>query len=93
MRLRRAAVVLLGWYLMLPPLTPPPTRYAYKRPLSQWRIVQSFDDADACQDYASTFFDSARQERAMGVLNPVYRDYMFAQCIASDDPRLMRRKQ
>jgi hypothetical protein len=88
---RAAAFALFGWYLMLPPSIPPGSPLGYKRPLSQWQVVRAFDNAEQCEEYKGTFFDSARQERAFGVLAPAYRNYMFAQCVASDDPRLRPR--
>jgi len=81
------AVALFGWYLMVPPSNLSQTS-AYKQPLSRWVIVRSFDTADSCEDFKDTFFESSRQAWTLGVLNPAYRDYMFAACAASDDPRL-----
>jgi hypothetical protein len=86
-----ATSVLAGWYLMVPPSIPPGSTHGYKRPLSQWRLVQAFDTADQCEDFKSTFFDSSRQQRTLGVLDPANRNYMFADCFASDDPRLKPR--
>ena len=34
------------------------------------------------------FFEDSRQKVALNMLKPAYRDFMFAECIASDDPRL-----
>ena len=65
-----------------------PQGIAYKKPLRQWHIVRSFDTADDCQDFLSTFFEDSREKQALNMLEPAYRDYMFAECIASDDPRL-----
>ena len=83
-------ILAAGWYLMVPPSTLSKS-YAYKQPLNQWQVVQAFDDADACEDFKDNFFESSRQERTLGVLNPAYRDYMFAECVATDDPRLRPR--
>jgi hypothetical protein len=88
---RAAALVVAGWYLIIPPSIPPGSTYGYDKPVNQWRIIQAFDSADDCEDFKATFFDSSRQQRALGVLDPAYRNYMFAQCIASDDPRLRSR--
>jgi hypothetical protein len=83
-------LALVGWYLMVPPSKLSATN-AYKQSLNRWQVVQGFDTADGCEDFRLDFFQSARQERTLGVLNPAYRDYMFAQCVATDDPRLRAR--
>jgi hypothetical protein len=41
-----------------------------------------------CDDFLSTFFEDSRQKQALNMLKPAYRDYMFAKCISTDDPRL-----
>jgi hypothetical protein len=81
------ALALVGWYLMIPPSTLPPG-VAYKEPLRKWRIVQGFDTADDCQDFLGTFSEDSQQKQALNMLEPAYRDYMFAECVATDDPRL-----
>jgi len=82
-----AALTLVGWYLMIPSSTLPPG-VAYKGPLRKWQIVRGFDTADDCQDFLGSFFEDSRQKQALNMLEPAYRDYMFAECVASDDPRL-----
>ncbi len=84
-----ATLVLVGWYLIVPPSKLSPT-YAYQQPLKMWQIIRSFDTADDCEEFKGAFFQSSQQEHALGMLNPSYRDYMFAECIASDDPRLSK---
>jgi hypothetical protein len=81
------ALAIAGWYLMIPPSTLPPSA-AYKEPLRKWQIVRGFDTADDCQDFLGNFFEDSQQKQALNLLEPAYRDYMFAECIASDDPRL-----
>ncbi len=88
MKLRHAtALALVGWYLMLPPSKLSPT-IAYKAPLNTWQLIRSFDTADDCEDFRGTFFENSKEQRALGLLNPAFRDYMFAECVASDDTRL-----
>ncbi len=88
MNLRHAAALALaGWYLMIPSSTFPPD-VAYKEPLRNWRILRSFDTADDCQDFLSNFFEQSREQKDLNTLDPAYRDFMFAECIATDDPRL-----
>jgi len=86
-RRHAAALVLVGWYLIIPSSTLPPG-VAYTQPLSKWAIVRGFDTADDCDDFLSTFFEDSRQKQALNMLEPAYRDYMFAKCISTDDPRL-----
>jgi hypothetical protein len=82
-----AALALVGWYLMIPASTLPPG-VAYKEPLRKWQIVRGFDIADECEDFLSTFFEHSREKQALNMLEPTYRDYMFAECVSSDDLRL-----
>lgn len=77
----------MGWYLMIPRSTLPPD-IAYKRPLSTWQTLQAFDTAEQCEDYLNNFFQDSREAAALNMLEPAYRDFMFAKCVASDDPRL-----
>lgn len=59
-----AALALVSWYLMVPPLSKPPAALAtnidainaYNRvpqrvPLSQWSLFESFDSADECRAF------------------------------------------
>jgi hypothetical protein len=85
-----AMLALAGWYLMIPSSALPPN-IAYKQPLRKWQIVRGFDEADDCQDFLDSFFEDSRQKQSVGMLEPAYRDYMFAECVASDDPRLRGR--
>ena len=82
-----AAFAVVGWYLITPPSTLP-LNVSYKAPLRKWRIVRGFDTADDCQDFLGTFSEDSQQKQALNMLEPAYRDYMFAECIATDDPRL-----
>jgi hypothetical protein len=50
-----AALVLVGWYLMVPPLTPEglndpnATLVNGTAPISQWVIFRAYDSADQCE--------------------------------------------
>jgi hypothetical protein len=77
---------MVGWYLMLPPAdahwkldgTGP------AEPLGQWQLLGSFDTATQCKQGISdgaARFDAANPHEPK---NP----WSFAQCVASDDPRL-----
>jgi hypothetical protein len=71
-----AALALVGWYLMVPPLTRfwwiGPERYDNAAPLSRWTNAQAFDRAQPCQ--------VAQQSTGLG----------HGVCVATDDPRLKR---
>jgi hypothetical protein len=82
-----AALALVGWYLIIPS-SMLPTATAHKEPFRRWQIVRGFDSADDCEDFRSDFFERSRQRHGLNVLEPAYRDYMFVECIATDDPRL-----
>jgi hypothetical protein len=56
--------------------------------LRKWHIVRGFDTADDCEDSRGSFFEDSRQKVALNLLEPAYRDFMFAECISTDDPRL-----
>jgi hypothetical protein len=38
--------------------------------------------------FLGTSSEDSQQKQALNMLEPAYRDYMFAECIATDDPRL-----
>jgi hypothetical protein len=105
MNLRHAAaLVLVGWYLMVPPLSPSGPHYVVLRgaPLSEWIIDESFDSAAECEQARHDGILSARQsaEKA-GICKPVpgstcddplLQEAVLAKCIATDDPRLKETK-
>jgi hypothetical protein len=72
-----AALALVGWYLMVPPLVP------------QWTILDSFDSAEECIDahvklLRDRFIKNANDEIR---LEQAYS----ARCIATDNPRLKKK--
>ena len=91
MKLRHAAALaLVGWYLMLPPLDHGVP--IVKAPYSEWDNWQGFDTADACQAKKS-FFQNEALEPAQKIgetATQLAMDCRFfdALCIATDDPRL-----
>ena len=68
-----AALVLVSWYLMVPPQLPvlanKPNYYA---PLSHWRIVYSFNSVIDCKN----------------ALDTIHRSEESARCVVTDNPRL-----
>lgn len=85
-----AALALVGWYLMLPPIQNDswPNTDA---PLSQWSIGGSFDTAKECQD--EKVDNAERTEKTISAPPATLslaaaRQALVAVCIATDDPRL-----
>ena len=89
-----AALALVGWYLMLPPLKLDQSgKYhpEFEVPLNQWESLQSYDDAAKCEE------DNLRRTIALQSVShhfPADRSAavaaeqaVFGKCIATDDPR------
>jgi hypothetical protein len=93
------AVLMAGWYLMLPPAgqqngVPWPDNTA---PISRWTIAKSFDTAKACETELKqnrTHFARNYRQTNQADMAPAFwaRFYVeaagSAACIASDDARL-----
>jgi hypothetical protein len=77
--LHAAALAMVGWYLMMPPVHDgqPDTQ----APISAWKVFRTFDSTAACQEWKLKLETRARRAGRYGP-RP---DFM---CIASDDPRL-----
>ena len=90
MKLRHAAaLVLVGWYLMVPMKTRGGP-IDESLPLSQWRIFASFDAAADCQEGLNGSYDDAKRSDQAGKTKGLADLYLAAKCIASDDPRLAK---
>ena len=96
MKLRHtAALVLVGWYLMIPPPVPGaltvPDVGAF---LGDWFIKSAFDTAKECEDYHSRIMESTKKDLPRKNQLPktptayVATAMLWSQCVASDDPRL-----
>jgi hypothetical protein len=74
-----ATFVLVGWYLMIPPLHDgkPDTQ----APIKAWTVFRRFDSETACQKWKLNTETRARRSGRYGA-RP---DFI---CIATDDPRL-----
>lgn len=97
MKLRHAAALaLVGWYLMLPPLPIGQTEPDARAPLGDWYILEPFDAASVCQSELVQIADTKsdrRKKLLVDQVNDKQRRYLAsafpkAQCIATDDPRL-----
>ena len=50
MKLRHAAALaLVGWYLMGPPRLDGPANFNIHAPLTQWTVIEKYDDSGACE--------------------------------------------
>jgi len=91
MKLRRAAALaLVGWYLMVPPMTLVSGRPAAltEAPLGRWNTSASFGNSKACVRYQLARVDE--QKRRSDQVGREYWLEVFSNslCIASGDPRL-----
>jgi len=83
LRYAAATLALMGWYLILPPITRTwwvgPERYDSAASLSKWTIEQSFDKAGVCES-ARLAVQQQNGDAAVRMGHSI--------CVASDDPRL-----
>jgi hypothetical protein len=85
-----AALALLGWYLMAPPVNPKlPEGIDAEAPLSHWSIMGSFDTASECVNLFAIRFKKKQPPTPKGQLN--HSLAKSSECIATDDPRLKRK--
>jgi|SRR5208282_4492739 len=92
-----AALALVGWYLMVPPLTTPKAGNALvdsDAPLSRWMTIASYDTARECN---GVWVDTLRTRSAIMTALREKSDAFVkggaveaARCIATDDPRLAK---
>jgi hypothetical protein len=91
-----AALALVDWYLMTPPLV-------HREPdetaaLGRWIIGRAFDTAKECEDYRFGSQERTKSDTPNDGAHPVNAKQRFAeaillsQCVASDDPRLKENK-
>jgi hypothetical protein len=97
-----AALALVGWYLMMPPINPSTDNERLDAPVSEWVIDSSYDSAQECQQAIHTLqrslmpprgasAESVRSQAAKAGQHARATDYeraIAAICIATDDPRL-----
>jgi hypothetical protein len=95
-----AALVLIGWYFMIPP------SIDNQAPLSQWEVTSSYDSASACEDAVRKSRNQAQAEydhpsKPPNDWNHPTKDwpdysrwlaqrFLAARCISTDDPRLAK---
>jgi hypothetical protein len=84
-----AALALVGWYLIAPPLIDnDPARLVADAPISKWQVIASFDTALACENMRVPLVESKNPyDDPLSKKNSEIRSRrMF--CISTDDPRL-----
>lgn len=86
-----AALALVGWYLMYPPMTPS-NQSLTDRPLAEWKSGASFDTAKDCEATRLRVKKSAKDFKDATEGDAVFRNLAenidSAQCVSTDDPRL-----
>ena len=94
MNLRHAAAfALVGWYLMVPPLTPGggPHEVLFHAPLSKWEVGEDDDSKAECEESRKEFIGDERHITdvcMVGSCDVMVVQYADGRCMASDDPRL-----
>jgi len=106
MNLRHAAALtLVGWYLMMPPILAIGDTNDVEHgewwtqtdaPVFKWQISSSFDSASDCEDLKSKLIKRGGSEIGHAKANSYNRAFAVAStqalCIATDDPRLKETK-
>lgn len=86
MRLRRvAAVTLVGWCLIMPPLTQDRQQVDSKAPLSRWDTVGTYLTATGCRSELAKLTTLLAGNINLSVIQ---RRALAGRCMAADDPRL-----
>ena len=92
MKLRHAAaIVLTGWYLIVPPVKMGTVEM--DSPLSRWIIIEEYSDRDllSCTTAQADLVARAEGLTAhppVSLIPSQAQQYRASQCIATDDPRL-----
>ena len=92
-----AALALVGWYLMVPPLVDEPYKVNTEAPLPSWKVYQTFDTLDECDKSLLSVQDKYKRTASapLGTIKKGSRAFAlqmtFAQCVRDDDPNLKSR--
>src|ERR1700745_4236254 len=91
-----AGLVLIGWYLMVPPLVNEPYKIDTEAPMTSWKVYQTFDTADQWKKSLSSAKSKYNQTATapIGTIKRGSRAFalqmVFGQCVKSDDPGLAK---
>jgi hypothetical protein len=77
-----AALALVGWYLMIPPMRG--QEILDHSPLSKWQVGEEDDSKVECENTIEDYTKNAEQVTDPGTV----AEYTRGRCMASDDPRL-----
>ena len=83
-----AALALIGWYLIVPPLVNAPYKIDTEAPLTSWKVYRTFDTADECRKTLSSTQSKYRHTATApsGTIKRGTRAFalqmVFAQCVA-----------
>jgi hypothetical protein len=83
-----AALALVGWYLMTPPLASDRLDVERDAPLSTWKQGGAFDTAKDCEANLSDGLKRLDHANGEKQFPSFYHEFLYARCIAVDDPRL-----
>ncbi len=88
-----AALALVGWYLLIPPLVNAPYKVDTEAPLTSWKVSQTFDTREEC-DKSLLAAKAKYQHTATAPIGTIKKgtrafalQMTFARCVSSDDPR------
>lgn len=91
-----AGLVLIGWYLMVPPLVNAPYKIDTEAPMTSWKVYQKFDTEDRCKQTLSAA-QSKYNHTATAPIGTIKRgsrafalQMVFGQCVMSDDASLKK---
>jgi hypothetical protein len=87
-----AAVALVGWVLLVPPIAGVPFRVDRTAPPIEWRIDSAFDTAELCEAARKRMSDSMAAKLKGQTIEPgrsamVELTQVYAKCVATGDPR------
>jgi hypothetical protein len=102
-----AALALVGWYLMLPPLRPdgprsdPPkgsdrVKADLSAPLSQWEAISTgkpFGTKKECEAYPEHLKKLLHDPKKPGAERALKYWFDRSQCVSTDDPRMKSRAE
>jgi hypothetical protein len=80
-----AALLLVGWSLIMPPLSDDRQQVEKNAPLARWDTISTYDTAAACNHE----LDKLTAVLAGNInYSVIQRRVLAGKCIAADDPRL-----